>query len=141
LKVEAGRGPVDLRAGHGDIALLGREGAANLQTGNGTIIVDRHRGSLRVRSDSGLSQLFVQEPLPPGIDVRTSGSVQLHLPRDFAFTLAATAPRGDCRNAFGVPVERGEGSRGWRMRAAVRAGELPVEVHSSHGNVSVGTTD
>ncbi len=132
---------VALTTGKSDIFVKGCAGAAVLRTGEGAVLVDKHRGSVDAESiECQTMQIFVDELRQPGLRLITKrGGIQAHVPVDASFVLNAHTNLGKARNSFGIPVEKlppnGEAKR---MAGAVGDGGPEVILDArGEGHVSI----
>ena len=152
MSAEDWRADVRLETANGQLRIGDCVGEAVLRSGRGTVIVDRHSGSLDIelagfhgervegQDPEGESmQVFVGQLGPKGIRiVAPHANVQCHVPKDAAFVLDVVSGCGRGRNGFGIPVEPVPGKqRGVRMQGVVGGGDTPVRIAVEVGNVSV----
>jgi len=113
-------GPVRVSTTNGSIRVLGVDGSAKAVTTNGTVTAE-----LRSVTGGGPVELST-----------TNGDVMLMLPSDIKATLDASTTNG--RVSVGYPVERGEGSRGYRsVQGTIAGGGTPLVLRTTNGNIVI----
>lgn len=122
----------------GDVSARGLTGAADVETGRGTVRLDDHSGvRLRVRVGSGAAVVGART-LPPAARWLVSvgdGAADLRLPADASATVVATADT--VRTSAGAVVERVRAGAGERRRLRLGDGEAVVRVETGRGRVTV----
>ncbi len=144
------RATVRLETGNGMMRLDDCAGDAVLRSGRGSVVIDRHRGSLDIElatfrrekveeREGDLMQIFVDEIGPKGILISAPHAhVQCHVPAAASFVMDVTSGCGRAKNGFRIPVEPVPGREfGKRMVGTVGEGGPPVRIAVEFGNVSI----
>jgi DUF4097 and DUF4098 domain-containing protein YvlB len=112
-------GPVRVSTTNGSIRVLGIDGSAKAVTTNGTVTAELRK------SDGGPVELST-----------TNGDVMLMLPPEIRATVDAVTTNG--RVSVGYPLQRGEGSRGYRLvQGTIAGGGTPLVLRTTNGNIVI----
>ncbi len=153
LQIHTGDGSAELDNLRGTIRLKSSDGNMTLQNASGTLEARSSDGHMKVNgnfstvqlhsSDGGLDFTLADgSKLTAASRIESSdGTVTIRVPHDFAADLDISTSDGhiDCSLPLTLEHYDSRESSGHRMHGKVNAGDVPLTIHTSDGNVTIST--
>ena len=131
-------GEVAAKTLNGSIDVMSVSGAVRVSTTNGSIRILGIDGSAKAVTTNGTVTAELRR-VPGGGPVElstTNGDVVLMLPPGIRATVDAVTTNG--RVSVGYPLQRGEGSRGYRLvQGTIAGGGTPLVLRTTNGNIVI----
>jgi hypothetical protein len=152
LQIHTGDGNLDLDNIHGNLRLTSSDGNLTLQNATGTLEARSSDGHMKVDGKFDAVQLHTSDgtldfSLAPGSQLTAAsriessdGKVTIRVPHDLAANLDISTSDGhiDCSLPLTMDHYDSREGSGHHLRGKLNAGSVPLTIHTSDGNVSIG---
>ncbi len=140
VDAEGIEGDFRMRGESSSLRLVGIRGKADVETSLRELFVGDLEGAASLVNRRGGIRVSARGPLAP-LDIRNSGgNIELTLPADARFTLAAQARNGNISAGYpGLPAAGREGGA-TRLEARVGGGGAAIALATENGDIVIGGT-
>jgi DUF4097 and DUF4098 domain-containing protein YvlB len=129
--------PGSVKLDRGSIEAQNITGPSRIATRSTDVTVRDFAGALNIQVDKGDVSVSSANPITGNVSIHGSGDVQMSLPDEGSFVLAARTNRGSIDNQFGGSIQEQTIGAGAHVEGVIGKGGAQVEIVADHGDIQI----